>query len=626
MKRIVLLIALILTLTNLSLASDRSSPYFPLEQIKPGMKAIGRTIFQGSEVEEFNVEILGVLPGLTGSPKRSVIIVRLSGPLAERTGVFAGMSGSPVYIDGKLVGAIAYSFPFSKEPIGAITPIQDTLSMFESKDSNEKREPVGRSFKDLVMASQARELNFNMLPTSGLPTTLNQPISITAQSAASIPALGNFVGQNLMPIASPLAFSGIDPGSMQYFSNYFQAMGLYPIAASGVTSKGELQPSNADTLTPGKTIAVELVRGDLGLAAFGTVTWRDGDKIYAFGHPFFAPGGIGISEMPMTEGRVITVVPSINNSFKLAIGEKMVGTIIQDRATGIYGKLGAVAKMIPLKISMTTSRGIKQDYQMEMISDDTLTPLLMQIVTLGSITATERTAGELTLDMDCKFNVKGQTPITFSNSFSSLGALGAAISTVTYASYPVSVLYGSGFDFDLQSIEVNIKAMDKRATGSLSRLTLDKTELKRGEKFNLEIVARNDKGEFYSEIVPLTVPLDAPLGRLNLTVGDGSVMSNLERRILVDANPSNLAAVIRSVNNLPKNDRLYVKLYYSDTGAIVNNQAMPSLPPSMLATLESNRSTVSYQALAIATVLDKEVPPAKFLIAGQQTITIKIVE
>jgi hypothetical protein len=276
-----------------------------------------------------------------------------------------------------------------------------------------------------------------------------------------------------------------------------------------------------------------------------------------------------------------------------------------------------------LKINVTTSRGQHQTYNMEVISDSNLTPLLVQISTLGSIIATERSMGDLTINIDGNINIKGQKPITFSNSFS---AASAFISAVLYASYPIAALYSSGFDFDMQGIEINLRAADQRANGTLTRLSIDRTEVKRGETVTLQAFARNEQGEIYVEKIPVTIPEDAPFGKLNLTVGDGGVMSNLDRRTIIDSNPTDLPALVKAMNNLAKNDRLYVKLYYSDSGAVINNMEMPSLPPSMMAALDSTRSTGGYLSLPIATVLNQELPPAKFLISGQQTIAIKVVQ
>lgn len=619
MKQIVFALILVITFWNLALANEptqNKNDFFPLSEVKPGMIATGKTIFAGGQTEEFQVEILGKFPSIVGHPGRSLIIIRLKGPLTDRTGVFAGMSGSPVFINGKLLGAVAYSFPLSKEAIGAITPIEDMISIFEKKE--EKVENLeGMSFQELAQASQSKELTPNFTRASSL-----SPVPISAQAVASIPALAPFMGQSLMPIATPLSISGVDPSVFSYFSNYFQPLGFQPVLSSGASSVGPIEAYSEDTLSPGKTIGVELVRGDLAIAAFGTVTWRDKEKIYAFGHPFFAPGGIGGTVLPMTEGSVVTVVPSIANSFKLSKSEKLVGSMVQDRATGIYGQLGVVPKLIPIKVNVTTSRGKKQAYQMELAVDSFLTPFLVQFATLNSIMSTERTLGDLSINLESKIKVKSQGEINFGNSFSQNAYFAASL----YAGYPISVLYGSGFPMEVEAIEVNVKATDKRANGSLTGISIDRTEVKRGEKLMVQAFARNEKGETYIEKIPVTIPNDAPLGKLNLTVGDGTVMANLEQRALLNVNPKDIKALINSVNNLPRNDRLYVRLHYSDTGAIVSNQALPSLPPSMMATLESSRATSSYIALPVATVLTQEIPPANFLISGQQTIAIKVVQ
>lgn len=638
MKYFLLSLGLILALASFSFAEEPTkptksteptdSPFFPLDQVKPGMKAIGRTIFQGNQTEDFEVEILGTFPSIVGHPSRSVIIMRLKSPQTDRTGVFAGMSGSPVFINGKLLGAIAYAFPLSKEPIGAITPIQDMVSIFSNpenkKTENKAEQHSGISFQELLAASTSaisspKDFNSNLAqPTSALP-----PIPIGAQAVMSVPDLSPFLGQTLMPIATPLAISGIDPTALPYFSNYFQALGFQPVLASGASSQGSLQAFSDDTLTPGKSIGVELIRGDLSAAAFGTVTWRDKDRIYAFGHPFFAPGGIGGSILPMTEAKVITVVPNISNSFKLAMSEKLVGSMTEDRATGICGQLGVNPKLIPLKINVTTSRGKKQSYQMELAEDSFLTPLLLQFSTLNAILSTERSLGDLAISLEGKVKIKNQPDITFGNSFASANSYFAAI---LYSGYPVSTLYSSGFAVDLDGIEIDVKAADRKANGSLIRVSIDRTEVKRGEKIIVQAFARNDKGENYTEKIPVTIPSDAPLGKLNLTVGDGNVMAGLEQRALISANPKDLPALIKAINNLPRNDRMYVKIHYTDSGAIVNNQALPSLPPSMMATLDTSRSTGGYLVLPVATVLTQEIPPASFLIGGQQTISIKVVQ
>lgn len=596
---------------------ENDSRFFSVDELKPGMRGVGRTIFSGDKAEEFEVEILGVLRG-TPSPNRSLIIVRLHGSLAERTGVFAGMSGSPVFIDGRLVGAIAYAFPFSKEPIGAITPIADILEVFQTGSEQIESQGGSISFSELAAATVSGKLpQSNLQPVNGI-----RPVIIGAQGYSN-PALAPLVGQSLLPISAPLAFSGIEPATIEYFSSYFQAFGLMPVAAvSGATSTGAITSYNDSTLLPGKSVALELVRGDYGLSILGTVTWRDGDQIYAFGHPTFPPGGMGTSSIPMSESDVVTVVPSIFNSFKMGSAKRLVGSILQDRSTGIYGKLGEIPKMIPFKISVTTSRGKRKSYQMEIINDRQLTPILTQIVTLNSIIATERSFGDLTLSLQGRIKIKGQTDINFSNRFS---ASNAFIAAVLYSSYPMAVLYGSGFSFDAEGIELELKADDRKNVGYLSSISVDRTEVRRGETITIQASAQNERGETFYERVPIKIPHDTPIGRLNIAVGDGQMMASLDRRAIIDSNPKELSALIAAMNRLPRNDRIYVKLYYSDSGAVIKNLAMPSLPASMLAALDSTRSTGGYLPLPIATVVERELAPSKFLISGQQTIQINII-
>src|SRR5215213_2968626 len=297
---------------------------FALEDLRPGMKGTARTVFSGTETQEFGVEILGVLPGFPG-PRQSAIIARLSGANVEKTGVFAGMSGSPVYIDGKIVGAIAFSFPFSKEPIAGITPIKQMIDLFNKGPEN-------------IKGKEPRVVSFSQLAGTDWKPNLPKPavgsVSLLAPVSASSPLMP-LLGQQITPIATPLVFSGISQESLAAFAPQLVASGLLPV--SGVGGSAAITPLtdfNGNTFPPGSSISVQLVRGDYSLAAAGTVTLRDGDRIYAFGHPFLS---LGASDMPMTESSVVTVISNMNNSFKLAVPGRMVGAISQDRASGIFG-------------------------------------------------------------------------------------------------------------------------------------------------------------------------------------------------------------------------------------------------------------------------------------------------
>ena len=291
--KVLLTTVIIAVSCNVSLAqkpavdATRKDPrLFALEDLRPGMKGTGRTVFSGTEPQEFGVEILGVLPGFP-APRQSAIIAKLIGANVEKTGVFAGMSGSPVYIEGKLVGAIAFSFPFSKEPIAGITPIQQMIDLFEkgSGQTQRPKEPRAVSFTELAATQWKATLPKQFVTGTSIIT----PVS---EGSLLLPLMG----QQMTPIATPIVFGGISRESLALFAPQLMANGLLPVSgAGGSAGITPLAKATEKTLTPGTSLSVQLVRGDYSIAASGTVTFRDGDRIYAFGHPFLS---LGAADMP----------------------------------------------------------------------------------------------------------------------------------------------------------------------------------------------------------------------------------------------------------------------------------------------------------------------------------------
>jgi hypothetical protein len=380
---------------------------------------------------------------------------------------------------------------------------------------------------------------------------------------------------------------------------------------------------NETTLAAGTSVSVQLVRGDFTVDAAGTVTYRDGERIYAFGHPFLASGQ---TSWPMAESSVITVIPSMNNSFKLSTGGKLVGSISQDRSTGVYGKLGEQPRMVPVRLKVRTSRNKIEDYNFEIVSDPFLTPLLMKIAMFSALTATERQVGNQTIKLNGRISVEGQPDIILDNVYSLPN--GASFFAVSSVERPLAILFNSGFDtMDLRGVELEISSSDNRSSGMLSRLWVDKTEVRRGESIEIQAFARNDNGAEFVERIPFEIPADAPAGPLVIIIGDGTSMNQAERsQPSGDFVPKNLGQLVRAINKLKKNNRLYMKAIYSGTGAIVNNEEMPTLPPSVLATLGSQRTSGGYTPLSIATLAERELPPSQFVVSGQQSITINVVK
>jgi hypothetical protein len=593
--------------TKNSVSVKTATQFFPLSQVKEGLKGTARTVFRGSVAEEFNVEILGVVPGAIG-PKQDLIIGRISGGGADRTAVFAGMSGSPVYIDGKLVGAISYSFPFSKEPICGITPIEQMIQIFEQKQGvkTTSNEPRAFSFAELAA-------------TNWKPNFPNGSMVQSAILASGNPSLSSVAGQTFQPIATPISFSGFSQATLNLFTPQLMQVGLLPVSAvGGAVPISPMKAANENTLQGGASVSMQLTRGDYSMAAAGTVTFRDGDKIYAFGHPFL---NIGTSDLPMSESSVVTVVPSLNNSFKLSVADALVGSMTQDRQTGVFGKLGQAPKMIPVKLTLETSRNGQETLNYEIARDDFLTPILMSMTVYNAITANERALGDTTIEVKGEIKFKNQESIKIDRRFTGMQASPTAAASVAV---PVSAMFRSRFDdAEISEINLTLTSVEGTKTANLERITLDKTRVKAGETFEIQAFVRSDSGKVFAQKFPVTIPADTPAGMLLVTVADGgNIQQASPSQQFV---PKNSAELIKTINSLRKEDRLYVQTYRVTSGAIIGAQEMPNLPPSVLATLNNDRTAGGVKPSIMTVLTEQEIAPAEFIISGQQVLSIEVV-
>lgn len=583
--------------------------YLPLSSVREGMKGKAWTVFRGSEPEEFNVEILGVVPGSIG-PKQDMIIGRLSGGQADRTAVFAGMSGSPVYVDGKLIGAISYSFPFSKEPICGITPIEQMVSIFDEKQRDNRSEVDQQAFSFAEIAST--EWNDRM-PRGA--------VSYSGRLLGGEPGsmLSAVAGQSFRPIGTPVTFSGFRQETLDLFGPKLMAAGLIPVSAAGGSARiTPLKKADANTLKPGSSVSMQLSRGDYSLAASGTVTARDGEKIYAFGHPFLS---LGASELPMSESSVVIVIPNVNNSFKMAVPGDMVGTMTQDRATGVFGKLGRAPKMIPVTLDLTTSRGQKETLKFEITRDDFLTPLLLNITIYNSIVALERGIGDLDIRIDGNIDLAGQPMIPITRRYA--GSTSSQLAA-TSVSGPVSVLLRSRFeDLEITGINLNIASAESGQTAVLDRISIDRSEVKAGETIMLKAYARTPAGRIFVQEVPFTLPQGTPEGKMTIAIGDGASIQRDEA--IQHFVPGDLSELVDIINGVKTHDRLYLKVTRTTQGAVIGSSEMPNLPPSVLATINNGRTSGGISKTTQTVVAESQLPPSEFLITGNKSLTLNVV-
>jgi len=581
---------------------------FPLAELKEGMRGTARTVFHGTASEEFNVEILGVIPNWIG-PKQDMIVGRLSGALAERTFVFAGMSGSPVYINGRLVGAISYSFPFAKEPICGITPIEQMISTVVSAPAANLGTRKPRTF------AYAELLSNTWHPA--LVTAVSQnPLASGFSTNSRLMAVA---GQTFVPIATPIAISGMSQQTIDMFTPDFARAGIMPVAASGGTSASRaMKTPNETTLLGGDSIVVHLARGDIEIAAAGTVTLRDGDKIYAFGHPFF---GLGSTNLPMSESHVVTVVPNANNSFKLAVPDSTVGSLTQDRATGIFGKLGESPKMIPVKIRITTSRGRKEEINFDSAIDETLTALIVSAGVGNALGAHERGLGETTIELNGEIKIKGQDPIRLQRRFA--GQQAAAFAAAAPA-IPLAALLRANFDgLEVTGVTLDLTAADGSRTATIERVSLDRNQVRAGDTVEVTAFVRTDSGGILVQKIPVTIPKDTAPGPMSIMIGDGNAVQ--QNTAITQFTPRNAAEFIATVNRLKRSDRLYAVLTRTSAGAIIGSSEMPNLPPSVLATINNDRTAGGSKPAVQTIIAELELLPGQFIVAGSQSLTVEVI-
>src|SRR5438270_1119012 len=408
------------TVTRLAAAA----PQMAVDEIRPGMVGVGRTVFDGTRVEEFKVHVLGVLQNVIG-PHRNLVLARLEGGPLANTGVIAGMSGSPVYVDGRLIGAVSYALgAFSKEPIAGITPIAEMTD--STSFGNTLRPAAARVHVDFPLtrehltAAFRKALNWNR-PFAERP----DEAQLAGLNAVNGLASGQ-LAKLLRPIATPLAMSGWEPDVADLFGSAFQDQGFIPTGGSAAALRDGEKPYEGP-LKPGDAVGVMLVGGDLMLGGTGTITHIDGDKVYAFGHPMY---NLGPTEFPMTRAYVYTVLPSLFSSMKLSSTGEIIGTVLQDRATAIAGRLGPGPRMLPVTVSLESNRGPARAFHFGVVSDSVFGPLMTYASITNTLSSYERQFESMTLSVKGSAKVRKHDAITFDNLFAGEQASTAAAAYV----------------------------------------------------------------------------------------------------------------------------------------------------------------------------------------------------
>ena len=613
MSRQFITFTLALTLVALT-GLGAATPQMPVSEIRPGMVGVGRTVFDGTRVEEFNVHVLGVIENVMG-PQRNLILARLEGGPLAHTGVIAGMSGSPVYIDGRLIGAVSYALgSFSKEPIAGITPIEEMTR--ETAPGAGARPAAARLRVELpltpekMLAAFRRALNWNR-------PFADRPQDAQLVGVSSVPGLGGReVGTMLRPIATPLVMSGFEPDLADMFGAAFREQGFLPMGGGAAGTRPGEMPFEG-SLKPGDAIGVTFVSGDLVMGGTGTVTHIDGDQVFAFGHPMY---NLGPTEFPMTRAYVYTVLPSLFSSSKLSTTGEVIGTLLQDRATAIAGRLGPGPKLIPITLNLESERGQKRTFHFGVVKDQLFTPLMTYSVLLNTLVSYERQFGTATYGVKGKALLKQYDAVTFDNLFSGESpSLGAA----QYIVAPLTALMGNDYaDVEIEGLELTFNSTEQPRTATLQRVWIDDQRPRAGRTVPLKVLLRTYRGEDVLRTVPIEIPANAR-GSLSILVSDGSRLSQAELRETRSTEPRTVPQLIRTLNKGRRNSTLYIKLLGADAGAVVNGELLSSLPPSVLAVLEADRSGGSFNPLHSATLGEWAIP-TDHAVSGVRTLTVNV--
>ena len=509
---------------------------------------------------------------------------------------------------------------FSKEPIAGITPIDE---MTEAATFAGTRRQAARV-----------ELQMPLTPES-LRTSLRQAFTWMrpfAESPADVQVFGGAglnagIGTLLRPIATPLTLGGFDAGVIDPVASAFSDQGFVPVmAGSSLLPSGLAQSAGTAVqrppLRPGDPVGVALMSGDLELGATGTVTDIVGNRVYAFGHPFY---GLGPTQFPMTRAHVLTVLPSLASSMKIASTGEVIGTVQQDRATTIAGTLGPGPAMIPVRISLTSERGTKKTFQMAMVRDQLFTPMLAYLSIMNTLSAYERQNGAASYAVRGSAIVKDHGAVAFEDLFS--GDQSSAGAAAAYVVAPINFLLRNAFeDVELDGLTLEIDASEEPRSATIERVWVDGARPKPGARVDLKVLLRTYRGEEITRTLPFEIPSSA-LGTVSVMVSDGARLSQWEARELQiqPLQTRGLPQMMRVLNNARKNNRLYVRLLGRDAGAVVKGESLSSLPPSVLAVMESDRNGGSFRPLQNAMLGEWEIS-TEYAVLGSRTLTLTIEE
>ncbi|MFZ0957251.1 MAG: SpoIVB peptidase S55 [Candidatus Sulfotelmatobacter sp.] len=600
--RVVLVFCIALSLSSVLAAQNpqpapTAQPTISVDQIHAGMRGVAYTVFEGVKPESMDVEVLGVLRNVNG-PKGDIILVRLHGTKVEYTGVVAGMSGSPVYLDGKLAGALAFRIgEFSKEPIAGVTPIASMLEI----------NALDRSPAEEAAATRP---------------SVNRVAGKTAAPGDAV-ALGNSTqdyANYLKPIETPLVFNGFSEDAVRRFAPEFASAGIVPVMGAGSVSDDK-QP---EPLEPGSAVSAILVRGDMDIAATCTVTYIDPQRLLACGHPLLQFGAV---DLPMNKAQVLATLASPLNAFKIVNTTEQAGVFVQDRHTGIMGVFNKQPEMIPVTLTINGGGGAqKKEFHYEVLNNPRLSPVAIMATVFNALHGVNEYGEEITYRLNGTINVKGFPEVALKNMFApSENGQPAAMQAALTLGDRFGRIYDNAYNTPaVQSVKLDFDLVRERRWARLESARTDVTEARPGDQVMVETVLAPYRGERMVQSIPVRIPTSASKGTLRILVSDGDTLDRVGRMNPAFGRKLDLASTIALLNKEHTNNRVYVSLLEADPEARVADKVMPTLPLSVMNVMEGMRGNQEMIVSSESSVDETATAPLDYVVSGAQLLTITV--
>ncbi len=597
-RRAVLALVVLCSVLSFASPAQTSKPVetIPIEQIHAGMHGVAYTVFEGTKPEAMDVEVLGVLQNANG-PKGDVILIRLGGAKAIYNGVVAGMSGSPVYLNGKLAGAVAFRIgEFSKEPIAGVTPIAEMLEI---------------SALDRSPASGPIEAH----------SAARSPSKTASPGIANVPAQDSATQgftNYLKPIETPLVFTGFSEDTVQRFSSQFAAAGIVPVMGAGSASNAK-QP---EPMEPGSAVSAILVQGDMNIAATCTVTYMDAQHLLACGHPLMQFGAV---DLPMTKATVLATLPSPLNAFKIVNTTETVGSFVQDRHNGILGEFGKKPEMIPVTLTIHGESADKQ-FHYEILNNAHLSPVAMMATVFNALHGVNEYGEETTYRMNGSISVDGYPAVTMQDMFAAVdGGQPGAMLAASALGERFSRIFDNPYSMpEIHGVQLDYTIVRERRWARLESARTDITEARPGDDITIEAMLRPYRGEGVVQHIPIHIPPSTSKGQLRILVSDGDTLDHFSRGSSLLGRRLDLASTIAALNKEHVNNRVYVSLLEADPQAMVADKVMPTLPLSIMNVMDGMRGTQDMVVSNESSVNEAATAPLDYVVAGAQVLTITI--